>query len=359
VAPSDASPLPIALEQALVRELAQSYERLNQTHFRRSLKRPQIALSDAASIFARWLGDTRTIEFSRSFVCEQPWGVVLEVLKHEMAHQFVSEILRQPEPAHGPAFRTLCEQLGIDARAQGLPTSITEAGTETSKLLERVRKLLALAQSDNQHEAEAAALAAQKLLLKHNLERPALDSVSAFSFRQIGRVTGRVSEWERRLGNLLTEHFFVDVIWVSAFVPETGKRGSVLEAIGSSDNLALAEYVYDFMVRTAERLWLAHKRETQLAGGRDRMPYLAGVMSGFAEKLAQQACVHKRDGLVWVPSVELKVYTRRRHPYLRTVSHQGHRRGDAFSQGQRAGRDVVLHRGITQQSSGQTRLLRG
>lgn len=356
---TDVSPLPVELERTLVLELARSYEHLNQTHFKRSLKRPQIALSDATSIFARWLADTRTLEFSRTFVREQPWGVVIEVLKHEMAHQLVTDVLRVAEAPHGPTFRTLCEQLGIDARAQGLPSELAEPDTATSKLLERVRKLLALAQSDNQHEAEAAALAAQRLLLKHNLEQPELSAASSFTFRQIGRITGRVSEWERRLGNLLTEHFFVDVIWVSAFVPDTGKRGSVLEAIGSPDNLALAEYVYDFMVRTAERLWIVHKRAASLAGSRDRMPYFAGVMSGFAQKLAEQARAHKQDGLVWVPSVGLKTYARQRHPYLRTVSHQGHRRGDAFGHGQRAGRDVVLHRGLTQQSSGQTRLLRG
>jgi predicted SprT family Zn-dependent metalloprotease len=351
--------LPIELERAVLRELSQSYQQLNQSHFKRSLRQPQLALTDAVGIFARWQEGTRTIEFSRAFVRDKPWGVVVEVLKHEMAHQFVSEVLRQAEPPHGPVFRTLCQTLGIDARAQGLPSEVAEADSATSRLLERVRKLLALAQSDNQHEAEAAALAAQKLLLKHNLERADLSEGSAYSFRQIGRITGRVSEWERRLGNLLSEHFFVDVIWVSAFVPETGKRGSVLEAIGSPDNLALAAYVYEFMLRTAEQLWLIHKREAQLAGSRDRMPYFAGVMSGFAQKLAEQARAHKQEGLVWVPSAGLKTYTRQRHPYLRTVSHQGHRRGDAFSQGQRAGRDVVLHRGLTQQSSGQTRFLRG
>jgi hypothetical protein len=230
--------------------------------------------------------------------------------------------------------------------------------SEQKRLLERVHKLLALAQSDNRHEAEAAAAAAQRLMLKHNLDLHEQSEPSRYSFRQLGRVTGRVSEWERRLGNVLRDHFFVEIIWVPAYLPEKAKRGSVMEAIGTPENLELAAYVYDFLRQTAERLWLAHQRESGISNNRDRQPYYAGVMSGFAQKLAQEAKRHQAEGLVWVPQARLGEYTRKRHPYLRTIQHQGHRRRDAFQEGQKAGRDVVLHRGITDKSSNERRLLR-
>ena len=88
------------------------------------------------------------------------------------------------------------------------------------------------------------------------------------------------------------------------------------------------------------------------------MSYFAGVMSGFAQKLKTQARADKSEGLVWLPQAELKAYTRKRHPYLRTVSHAGHRRGDAFAHGEAAGRNVLLHRGVTQGSSSSLRLLK-
>jgi hypothetical protein len=69
--------------------------------------------------------------------------------------------------------------------------------------------------------------------------------------------------------------------------------------------------------------------------------------------------VHKADGLVWVPQEKLSAYTRKRHPYLRTVAHAGHRRGEAFAQGEQAGRNVLLHRGISRGSSNEVRLLKG
>jgi hypothetical protein len=82
-------------------------------------------------------------------------------------------------------------------------------------------------------------------------------------------------------------------------------------------------------------------------------------MSGFAESLERQARAHHADGLVYVPHAQLEAFTRKRHPRLRTVSHQGHRRGDAFAEGQRAGRGVVLQRGLKEGPSGEVRLLRG
>jgi hypothetical protein len=81
-------------------------------------------------------------------------------------------------------------------------------------------------------------------------------------------------------------------------------------------------------------------------------------MSGFAQKLKTQAREHKAEGLVWIPEANLTAYTRKRHPYVRTVSHAGQRRSDAFAQGEQAGRNVLLHRGISRGASGETRLLK-
>jgi hypothetical protein len=83
-------------------------------------------------------------------------------------------------------------------------------------------------------------------------------------------------------------------------------------------------------------------------------------MSGFAEKLDAQARAHRAEGLVWVPHADLVQYTRQRHPYMRRIAHRGHGQRDAFAQGQQAGRNVVLHKGVSSDaSSGPRKLLRG
>src|SRR5262245_37984887 len=89
----EAARLRADLEAALVRELGSTYQDLNHTFFRRKLGGAAILLSDAGSRLGRWVPDLRSIEIARSLVTEHPWGVVVEVLKHEMAHQYVHEVL--------------------------------------------------------------------------------------------------------------------------------------------------------------------------------------------------------------------------------------------------------------------------
>src|SRR5205823_3192093 len=139
------------------------------------------------------------------------WEIVEEVLKHEMAHQFVDEVLNtRDESAHGPAFRAICERLGIDPAASGLPASAVLEGS-AERVVQKIARLLSLAESPNQHEAEAAAVAARRLMLKHNV-----DSASApkrYGHRRLGTPTRRVEESARILAGILTGYFFVEAIW--------------------------------------------------------------------------------------------------------------------------------------------------
>src|SRR3954470_18843138 len=115
--------LTVELERALVRELLAAWRQVNDAYFKDALRAPAIELVPSRAHLGRWMVATRTIEISRPLVLEQPWTVVVEVLKHEMAHQYVYEVLGEfSESAHGPAFREACRRLGIDARAAGMPS---------------------------------------------------------------------------------------------------------------------------------------------------------------------------------------------------------------------------------------------
>src|SRR5688572_6585929 len=111
----DSPRLSAALEAALLHELREHYRLLALAHFKGTLKLPQIELVPSRARLGRWIEATRTIEISRPLVVSKPWGVVVEVLKHEMAHQYVCEVLgERGESAHGPRFRAVCHRLGID-----------------------------------------------------------------------------------------------------------------------------------------------------------------------------------------------------------------------------------------------------
>ncbi len=281
--------LDAVLEVALLRELRATWHQVNSSHFQGKLSPPTLELVATRMKLGRWIEATRTIEISRPLVLAERWGVVLEVLKHEMAHQFVLEVLMEREQtAHGPVFRGVCSRLGIDARAAGLPRAFsTGAGDPEAKILQRIVRLLALAESPNRHEAEAAMAAAQRLMLRHNMDAARAAAPRDYSFEQLGEPTGRVAEHERLVAMILGRHFFVETIWIPVFRPLEGKRGSVLEICGTRGNLSIAEYVHGFLHETAARLWREHQRAERIASNRERRTYLAGVMTGFADMLGR------------------------------------------------------------------------
>ncbi|WP_394829260.1 DUF2786 domain-containing protein [Pendulispora albinea] len=354
------------LETALVRELIAVWKQINASYFRQALSPPTIELTRSETVLGRWTQGTRTLEISRPLLLAQPWGIVVEVLKHEMAHQYVSEVLGvADETPHGPAFRETCRRHGIDARAAGMPeragaSKADPAFTDAreARVVERIARLLALAESPNEHEAQAATLAAQRLMLKYNLESRAVPR--DYGFKHVGKPSGRVGESDRILAMVLGKYFFVEVIWVPVYRPAEGKRGSVLEICGTPSNLAIAEYVHAFLTHTSERLWLEHRRAHGIEQNRDRRTFLSGVMAGFADRLAREASTHKEAGLVWVKDGDLHGYFRRRHPYIRNVRYAGNRKNETFSHGREAGRRIILRRGVEAPSaSGASRLSSG
>jgi hypothetical protein len=348
--------LTATLEAALVRELRATWWQLNDTFFRAGLRPPTLELVGTRHTLGRWIPATRTIEMSRPLLLEKPWAAVVEVLKHEMAHQYVHETLGETEqPPHGTAFQEACARLGVDARAAGVPE--VPAGPAEDRIIERIARLLALAESPNQHEAEAAMAAAQRLMLRHNLDVVRSRVARDYRSLHLGAPSGRVSEHERLVAMILGKHFFVEVIWIPVYRPLEGKRGSVLELCGTAGNLAIAEYVHGFLHQTADRLWADHRRARGIRTNRDRRTFLAGVMVGFADKLARQEASSRSEGLVWVKDGDLEHYFRRRHPYVRHVRHSGQRRTDAWSHGREAGRKIVLHKPVTAAAQSRGKLL--
>ncbi len=346
------------LAELALRALHDAYYNINQSHFRGKLQKPVLGVSDSQTRLGQWIKQHRRLELSERLLLERSWGTVVEILKHEMAHQYVDEVLEcQDESAHGSTFKRICAERGIDARAT---TAIGETKSEHTidgPALERVSRLLALARSSNQNEAQAAMNAAQRLMLKYNLTAIDTREQSQYDFRHLGEPTGRVNESQRILALILAEHFFVDAIWVPVWRVLEGKRGSVLEVCGTTANLDMAAYVHSFLTETANRLWRENKRSKGIKGNRDRLAFVAGVMTGFYNKLNSQKKRHNQEGLVWVGDPALKRYLKVRHPYTRCAYYGTSRTNPAHVDGRIAGEHIVLHRGLRKGRSSGPKLL--
>lgn len=336
------------LERMTLHAIRREYDIINAHYFRGQLRPPAFRFVDGAGKLGTWNGEAREITFARSLLRDHGWGVLVEVLKHEAAHQYVDEVLRiSDEQSHGPTFRKVCEERGFDGRAAGVPEA-----REQSPILDRIAKLLALAESPNVHEAQAAMSAAQRLMLKYNIDVISARTQGAYTYRHLGTPTGRTFAHQRMLAHILADFFFVDIIWVSVWRPQVGKYGSVLEVCGTLENVELAAYVHAFLSHTAERLWREHKRRNGIRSDGGRQSFVTGVMSGFREKLEQEREKNAAAGLVWVGDPAREQYFRKRHPRIRFTHHRPSYRPHDFNRGREAGRNIVLHRGVQAGSSG-------
>ena len=343
--------LTAALEAALVREVQRAYE-WQSTRFR-GLVAPVIALCDSTTRLGRWLPATRTLELSRVLVRARPWPEVMGVLEHEMAHQYVDEVLRVAnEPPHGPTFQRVCAERGIDARAAGAP--VPGAAADIDRVLARIRKLLALAGSDNQHEAEAAMRTAHELMLRYNIEHVA--APRAFEVAHVGDPRKRSNRVEIDVVSLLAELFFVKVIRIPVYLPDEGRHGGVYEIAGTRANVDMAGHVYAFLLATAARLWNANRADARVRDGRDRLAYQSGVIRGFRDKLVAERTSLRGTGLVWRGDGKLEDFYRARHPHI-VSRRRSVRVSGAHAAGREAGRKVVLHKPVATTGANGGRML--
>ena len=139
-------------------------------------RKPFFSLGDMKRKWGYWHSEKREICLNRNLVLEHSWASVREVLLHELAHQFAEEVLRADgEPPHGPTFERACYLLRANPRASGNYRALDErilqgSASPEDKFLVRVKKLMALAQSKNQHEAEAAMAKAHELIKRYNVD---------------------------------------------------------------------------------------------------------------------------------------------------------------------------------------------
>ncbi|MGE0710839.1 MAG: SprT-like domain-containing protein [Planctomycetota bacterium] len=346
--------LSIELERKLLRRLADSWRDLNYRHLRSRLKPPSVQLHDAESRWGAWHPGRRLITIARRQVLAYTWESVLDTLRHEMAHQLVSEVMGDPpEPPHGAAFKDACRLLQTEPTARGDGgVSLFRAGgpgpdaTADDARLLRVQKLLALADDNpDEHEARVAFARASELMLRYNLDAKAAKAAApVYVHRLLGASSGRTPHHHYSIAAILQEFFFVQCIWVDAYTVETGVRGHQLEVMGTQANVAMADYVYACLLRQSEALWEVYKRRNDVRDRRAKRQYLDGLMHGFRKQLQETSQTSAERGLIWVGDPGLDRFSRRRHPCTTTSRLDAVGASSARAAGVRDGAKMRLHK---------------
>lgn len=353
--------------EAWRRQLAQEYRHICWL-YRLSLKPPLFEISEGQSRAGSWSQGLDTLSLASWLIREHSWDVVLEVLKHEMSHQYIEHLGRGDELPHGPAFQEACDRLGVHPEfraAQGaIPRLLSKEGHKPGAMLDRVEKLFALAQSANEHEAALAMAKANAILRRYNLERLHRQSATDYDYLIINPGTKRIAAHQRLIAAILKDFFYVNVVIARQFEAASNEILRVIELTGAKENLAVAGHVYHFLIRRLEYLWQEYRKSTG-APGREKNSYWLGVLNGFREKLTLQDREAMRvtgnntdSSLICASDPGLIRYYRARYPRLRTVQHNGPRvHADTYQAGQQEGKQLVIHKGVAADSGNRGLLL--
>ncbi len=354
------------LKTAWIRQLKVDWKTANYHYFKDSMRLPNIELSYAEKVLGGWKGcNYRRLSISVSLIANYTWEYVQEVLYHEMVHQYVEEILEiQNGLPHGEAFKQVCQQNGIDHTATGDIQSwlgkrnkTSYGNSENYKILDKIHKLLALAKSSNEYEAQNAMAKAHVFLLKHNLSLLDVETRLNYIYKQIGGV-GRRNPSKSIISSIISKFFFVEAIWTFGYDQHKDRSGMVLEIYGTPENVELAEYVYDYLQNISELLWKEYKSREKISGNKHRRTFIYGLLDGFYNKLDSRVVEYQSKKLVWKGDPRLKEFYCRRNPRLvRSSSRYSNSCQDAYNSGKSQGNNLVIHKGIRGKGNGEIKLI--
>ena len=375
-----------AAQQAWLEQLVHEFRNIC-WHYRVQLRTPIFELSAAQQQLGCWVPDQRIIRISRHLITSSSWDVVLMVLKHEMAHQVCSEYFSSCDVGHGKAFQDACQLLGVpspynrstgdlpDVLAEPAKDEKTEAGRN---IIRRVNKLLALAGSENEHEAALAMQRATQLLRRHNLEMITGDN---FSDNPSGCVrllikTGKkqIPSWRKAICRILNDCFFVEVIFSSLYDAQRQDSYRTIELLGRSENVPVAEHCSYFLEQQLESLWGKNRQRFKGNTRTAKNSYYLGLLHGFSQKMAEQGKQaqnmsqgarqrHQRSeavegsemtgALIVSGDTVLQEFVGFHFPRLRTSTTRGVRIDTlSYEDAVIVGKNIVLHRSVTDKKEG-------
>jgi len=208
-------------------------------------------------------------------------SVVRDILQHELAH-YLTHILFHDAPSHGKEFHSVCERFGFPKHVSNATLNLEEGNLSkegdihSERVIEKVKKLLSLAQSSNAHEAELATIKANDLLLRHNLDYLNNKQEKIYMDRLL--VRKRKDSKISAIYSIL-KHFIVKTVIAQ------GRNSCCLEVSGLLTNVKLAGYVSHFLDKELDYLWEEAKKAHHLQGVKAKNSFFLGIAAGFDQKM--------------------------------------------------------------------------
>lgn len=326
---------------------------------------PVFEISRGEKQLGCWLSGTRSLRISEYLISTYPWNVTLQVLKHEMAHQYCSEVLQSKGVAHGEDFGRACSLLGVLPGFRGcslvtkeLLQEVGESVTGAAKgqdVCSKIEKLLALGASSNVHEAEVALQKASLLIEKYNVQQLISPDHLLYTVGVIETGKKQIATYRRHICTILQDFFFVRVVLSSSYSPLSDTMLKTIELMGTRENVAIATYCYDFLENRLARMWKDFRARTPRSGRSQKNSYYLGVVLGFSEKLQEQKVPEMKKTsteplpkeLLVLEDRRLEAFVQMHYPRLRkTASRSARVDRNTYNEGVQAGRTLTFTKGV-------------
>lgn len=169
--------------------------------------------------------------------------------------------------------------------------------TDKLTIIDKIRKLQALAERGVGGEAENAAKMISKLLTKHRIDMAELDVEDQDQISKGDAVMGGTSSWERQLATEIARHYDCRYAYAARKVWRKGcgypksherfktKRPDTI--VGFAEDVALAEYLYVIAKRQIESELKVAKRNGRVHGRRGANTFRFSMVLGLRDKLAE------------------------------------------------------------------------
>ena len=285
----------------------------------------------------------------KSLMYQAKIQVLHNLLRHELAH-LITFLRFGPEvAAHGKEFREVCQHYGWGREVWSSEVELPKANEQyrkEEKVITKVKKLLALAESDNVHEAQMATLKANQLLIHHNLENLNQEAEEEFYVRPI--LAGkRATSKHHAIADIL-RCFYVHPVF------NYGGGEMSLEVTGTRENVLIADYVAQFLWRELERLY----RQSGLKGVSKKASFMRGVSKGYLQKQnGHQKSLQNHQALVAIEN-QLQRGVQRIYGRLRGHAVMSSTDPTAYQLGKLSGKKLNIHQGVENRSSQIPALLR-
>lgn len=279
------------------------------------------------------------------------------VIRHEIAHYIIFINYGDGVQPHGNEFRAFCQRMRWDKEVYKATLCLDDGeilhDIEENGVLRKVQKLMALATSSNQNEAEQAMIKSQQLLLKHNIDSKYIGGQEEEKVF-IKRIMKQKKENAkmRSIAKIL-ETFFVTTVY------NRTDRYTYLEIMGNAVNIEIAEYVATILDRELDRLWEQAKQFANLKGMMAKNSFFLGLARGYCNKIQalKRGYTNEVSNALMVLEKKLVDFTAMVYPRLSYGKSNGGYCRESSMLGEKMGQQMNINPAIKSSKTNSERLL--